>query len=136
MIDKLNYKLAAHILIIVPALLVIFHVFNLLGLVPENIVWTGRISSNKTMLFFGMVSIFLNIAYMWFGAVRSHYIQNTFSDNLAKRIYPFLFWWLVGNSIGNLFSKSNFEVIVFTPILVLLTVCFYRVRNNSDPIQQ
>ena len=135
MIDKFDYNLAARILIIAPGILVIFHICNLFGLVPGNIVWTGRISSSKTMLLFGLVSIALNFTYMWFGAVRGNYIQNLFSDSLANKLYPFLFWWLVGNSVANVFSKSNFEVIAFTPILILLTICCYRVRNSSDDIR-
>lgn len=132
LIDKLSYKLAARILLVVPCLLVIFHIANLFGLVPVNIVWTGRISSSNTMMLMGMFSIALNVAYMWFGAVRSNYINNEFSERFSNKVYPFLFWWLVGNSVANLFSKSTFEIVVFTPILILLAICCYRVRNSRE----
>lgn len=135
MIDKLSYSLAARILVVVPGMLVIFHICNLLGWIPGNIVWTGRLSSNDTMILMGIVSVALNVAYLWFGSVRCNYIETANSTAWANKLYPFLFWWLVGNSVANLFARSNIEVLVFTPILILLTICCYRVRyaiHDSD----
>lgn len=128
--EKLSYALAAKILVVVPCLLIIFHLCNLLGFVPLNIVWTGRVSSSKAFFAMGILSIVLNIAYMWFGLVRGKTIDKPSFQTFANRLYPFLFWWLVGNSIANLFSKSRFEVFVFTPVLILLTICCYRVRSE------
>ena len=131
MIEKLNYRFAALALILVPGLLIVFHVANLLGFLPVNIIWTGRITSTNAMYAMGLVSIALNIAYMWFGAVRVGYIKNTTALAFSNKLYPFLFWWLVGNSFVNLFSKSYIEVYLFNPILLLLVICCYRVKAHE-----
>lgn len=134
---KLSFKLAGVILILLPSILIIFHVCVILGVLPDNIVWTGRITTDRTKLILGFVSIILNSIILICTLSETGYIQNIKLKKIVKKMLPFVFWWLVGNTIANLFSKSSFEVIVFTPILVILTVSFYIIwqngrKSNSD----
>ena len=129
--DKLSFKLAGKILIVLSSILIIFHFCVILGLIPQNIVWTGRITTERTKLILGFVSIFLNLIILFCAVVRMGYIDHKNLKVIVKKMLPFVFWWLVGNTIANLFSKSLFEVLVFTPILVILTVCFYQIKQNE-----
>lgn len=128
MIGKLKFKWAGNILILLSSLLIVFHIINLLGLIPDNIVWTGRVTSERTKLIMGAVSIILNLIILLSAAIRLNYIGNEKQQELVRKILPFLFYWLVGNTIANLFSKSMTEVLVFTPILVILTISCYRIK--------
>ena len=132
MINKLNYELAGSVLIFLPAILILFHIANMLGLIPVNIVWTGRIASESMMFVMGTVSILLNGAIMICAMVKLGFIRNDACQTIVEKLLPIVFWWLVGNTIANLFSKSPFEVIVFTPVLVVLTLCFYRIKGNRE----
>ena len=132
LINRLNYYLAGTILIFLPAILILFHIANLSGLIPVNIVWTGRIASKNMMLAMGAVSILLNSALIFCAMVKMGIIRNETCQTFVDKLLPFVFWWLVGNTIANLFSKSLFEVIVFTPILVVLTLCCFRIKAKRE----
>lgn len=96
-----------------------------------NIVWTGRVTSGPSMVVMGLVSILLNAIIVFCALVKAKTISNTVYRPIVEKMLPFVFWWLVGNSVVNLFSKSYFEVMVFTPILVILTFCCYRINHEK-----
>lgn len=129
----MGYMLAATTLIILPLGLILFHVSNLLGLIPVNIVWTGRVTSNHTMLILGLLSICLNAIIIFCTLVKINYLKSKTSHLIANTLMPFVFWWLAGNTVINLFSKSLFEVIAFTPILAILTFCCYKIKFVNKP---
>ena len=132
MLDKLDFELAGKTLVIVSSCLVIFHVANLLGYVPHNITWLGQIDSNRIMLIMGFVSIALNLLVILCALTKCKFWSSASFNSIVEKILPFVFWWLVGNTIANLFAKSKFEVVVFTPILIVLTVCMYRLKTHSE----
>lgn len=131
MINKLNLKLAGMVLIILPSLLIIFHICILLRLIPHNIVWTGRITSESTITIMALFSILINSVVIFCAAVQLQYINNSKSIYFVEKALPFVFWWLIGNTIANLFSTSKFEIFAFTPILIILSVCFYRIKLHK-----
>lgn len=129
---QLDPVLAGRLLIGICSLLIVFHAVNFLGIVPVNITWLGKLDSNTSIKIMSLVSIAINLVIVFCAAVKSRYVQNTFLDPIVDKLLPFVFWWLVGNSIANLFAKSRFEVVVFTPILVILTVCVYVLKNTGS----
>ncbi len=131
LIKVLSFDLALKTLIVLPCALILFHICNILGLVPVNIVWTGRITSDSKMQVMGMVSILLNAIILLCALAKARYIKNEYFQLLVEKMLPFVFWWLVGNSVVNLFSKSKIEAVVFTPILVILTICCYRIMREQ-----
>jgi len=128
MIEKIGFKLAGLILIGLCSALLVFHISNFFGLVPLNITWLGRIESNSTMQIMTMISLILNAIIILCATVKCQFIKSPTLLPMVNRMLPFVFWWLIGNTIANLFSKSNFEVLVFTPILLVLTICVYRIN--------
>lgn len=119
--------LATKTLLIIPSALIVFHICNLCGLIPLNIVWMGRITSDKTMLLMGSVSILINAVMVFIALVKCGHISQRWALSITEKLLPIMFWWLVGNTVANVFSTSMFEVVVFTPILILLTLCCYKV---------
>ena len=129
---RLDPVLAGRLLIVICSLLIVFHAANFLGIVPVNITWLGKLDSNESIKIMSLVSIAINLAIVFCAAIKCKYIKNTFLDSIVEKSLPFVFWWLVGNSIANLFAKSKFEVVVFTPILVILTVCVYVLKSTGN----
>lgn len=133
---SLDPGVAGKILIGICSVLVVFHVANFFGKIPLNISWLGRIDSNSTLKIMSFVSIILNVIIIICALVKCKYINNARVIALVETILPIVFWWLVGNSIANLFSKSKFEVVVFTPLLLILTVCVYVLKNKDNGAKQ
>lgn len=131
MINSIESGLAGKILIGLSSGLIGFHIINMLGLIPVNVTWLGRVDADRTMLFMGLLSIFLNLIVIMCALVKCNYVSVPLLTSIIVTILPFVFWWLVGNTIANLFSKSIFEVVIFTPILVILTFCFYIMKTKS-----
>lgn len=132
MLDKLDLELAGKVLIFVSSCLVVFHVANLFGYIPHNITWLGQIDSNRTMLIMGLVSMALNLLVILCAVVKCKFWNSATLYSFVEKILPIVFWWLVGNTIANLFAKTKFEVVVFTPILVVLTVCMYKLKTHTQ----
>ncbi len=131
MINSIESGLAGKILIGLSSGLIGFHIINMLGLIPVNVTWLGRVDADRTMLFMRLLSIFLNLIVIMCALVKCNYVSVPLLTSIIVTILPFVFWWLVGNTIANLFSKSIFEVVIFTPILVILTFCFYIMKTKS-----
>jgi len=131
MLNKLDAGLAGKILLGISSLLIVFHIVNMLGVIPQNITWMGQFSSKRTLLIMGLVSIALNIAIIFCALVNNKYITDPKLQSFGEKLIPFVFYWLVGNTIANLFAKSTFEVVVFTPILLILTICMYVAKSRN-----
>lgn len=128
---RLDPKLAGKILIGTCSMLVVFHVANYLGKIPVNVSWLGRIDSSNGIKIMSLVSIALNVIIIICAAVKCKYINNAYLTSVVEKVLPIVFWWLVGNSVANLFSQFTFEVVFFTPLLVVLTVCVYVLKNTD-----
>lgn len=131
MIQKLKLKHAGLVLIILPALLIVFHICIFLKLIPSNIVWLGQVSSESSSAIMAIVSIVINGILIFCSIVQLQYFKNKTAHAIVEKMLPFVFWYLVGNTVFNLFSKSSFEVYFFTPILIILTICFYRIKMHQ-----
>lgn len=109
MIEKLDAGLAGKLLIGLGCGLILFHTANLLGFVPQKITWLGKIESDRTMLVMGLVSIALNLVIVFCAAVKCNYwnsdIFSPIFSPVVEKILPFVFWWLVGNTIANFFRN-------------------------------
>ena len=128
-IELLDKRLAGKILIVLCSGLIVFHICNLFGFIPLNITWLGRVESSLSGLLFGLLSIFINSVVIACAVAMCGFVNSQRLRALVQPVLPFVFWWLVGNTIANLFAKSMIEVVVFTPILIVLTICFYRIRK-------
>ena len=131
MIYNLRPEFACKLLLVMSSALIVFHVFNILGLIPFNIIWLGFGSGQKA-LFLGLLSILLNGIIFLCAVVKCNYVDMKCLKPIVESILPFVFWWLVGNTVANLFSKSMIEVIVFTPVLLVLTVCVFMIKDSTD----
>lgn len=132
--DKINYAHAVKAMLVLPAVIIVFHLFIVAGFLPYNIVWGGRLQSSAEMLRFESISISINLLVMLVVAMQAGYIKR----QLPKQVMTILLWGLFGlfvsNTIANLFSVTLFEKVVFTPLTLLFALYTYRIileRSNA-----
>lgn len=129
-IGKLNLRAASIILIILPASFLVFHTLIIIGILPRNIVWGGRLT-DATFLPLELLAIVLNMLLMATGAVASGFVAAIFVIKLVDYIKWFLFYFVLVNTIFALFSTTTLEVLM-TPVTALYALCLYRVSGFSD----
>lgn len=115
------YKLALNGLISIFILSILFHFTVMIGLVPPNIVWGGRVNKTNELLRLELFSIVLNSLFLVFILIVNKTINISLKVLLIKTIL-----WIMGlvfllNTLGNLFAKSSIETMIFTPITILLS---------------
>ncbi len=110
------------VLIVLFALVLVFHACVLGGLVPLQYVWGGRITSREDLIQKEAVSILLNAA-MLLTCLRHRRLLRKGRSNIFLRIVFGLMAVLFAlNTLGNLMAEQSLETVIFTPITVLLTV--------------
>ncbi len=126
MIRRIGFPLAANIMLTLLVGVIVFHVLVLAEVIPYNIVWGGRLKSPAEMRRFEFVSIAINILVISAVAMKGGYIKAI----VPARVVDVSLWLLTAlfalNTIGNMFSKTSFETIVFTPLTLVSAVLCYR----------
>jgi len=122
----ISEKIASIGLLAILSLIVIFHLLVLLGIIPFEIVWGGRLTDSSQMFRFELVSIVLNLVMLIIVATRSGFLN----ININKKIITAALWMMTGlfllNTIGNLLSNNTWEKIIFTPLTILLSILSWR----------
>lgn len=100
----------------------VFHVLVFFRVIPFSIVWGGKIKTIENMQKMEAISLSVNALILVFVLSELGVIRKKCPSNLAKFIYLVLLNLFIFNTIGNLFSESNLEKIIFTPITLALSV--------------
>ena len=101
---------------------IIFHLMVLVGIIPYQMVWGGRLQSKSEMISFELVSILMNFLMLAIVVIHAKIVK--------LKIYPIalkIALWLMTvlftlNTIGNLLSLNDLERYIFTPLTLLLAV--------------
>lgn len=115
-------KLATTGIIVILSSILIFHLLIVIGVIPYDIVWGGKLESEEQMMQLELVSLIINASLLF--AVISY------SKDTKKRIKPVIFkiiFWLMTilfavNTLGNLLSENILETIIFTPLTLILSL--------------
>lgn len=101
--------------------IVLFHILVLLGVIPMEIVWGGRITKRTELVQFEVVSITINLFMIFVVSHPAGFIQV---------LKPVVVRWLLGvmailfmlNTIGNIMAVDPLERWIFTPLTALMCV--------------
>ena len=109
-------------LLIILSLLLVFYICILLKFIPYNVVWGGRLKSDTEMYRFEIVSILINLFFLFSILVQSNFL----TINFPKKIMTIILWIMTAlflfNTFGNAISKNKIEQRVFTPITFILAI--------------
>lgn len=129
---KFNTRLAEHILLLLLAMVGIFHLLVVIGLVPYALVWGGRLASFKTAQLTEVFSFLISLVMLLIVAIHAGYLRPVLSRKVTLLfIRIFLFLFLLG-TVGNLLSKNAIEQFVFAPITLVLTLCCLQISSAKN----
>jgi len=102
-------KTAINIMICLLSAVVIFHLCILVGLIPYEITWGGRLENHSQMLVFESISITIVLLLIGILLMKGNRIKRLLPIKLINVILWFLFGLFGLNTIGNLFAKTMLE---------------------------
>lgn len=127
----LTERFALYAMVLIFSLVVAFHALVLLGIVPFEMVWGGRLKTREQMLQFETVSILLNLLMLAVVAVRAGWLRVRVHPTVLRVVL----WLMTGlfalNTVGNVFSINPTERLVFTPLTLLLALLCARLAAGS-----
>lgn len=120
------FKLALSVFLGFATLAMLFHLLVLLGIVPADIVWGGRLQSRNELIQMESISLLLLAFMAVIVSMKARWILPKFykiADYLVWLI-PLLFFL---NTLGNTQALNVTERIIFTPITFILTLISLRI---------
>ena len=131
-IKKISIMFAANSLLALFFSTTVFHVLVLLGVIPFDIVWGGRLENVDQMYIFESVSLTINLAILWIVGMKVNYIPTI----INKKVITAFLWLLVIlfslNTVGNLFSLNSLEAILFTPVTFVAAIFCCRLAIDNE----
>lgn len=131
LIKKIDVQLAGILMLVIVSCVVVFHLLVLSGAIPYSVVWGGRLVSVSQMYLLEAVAITINLVVIATVAMKVGYIK----PFIPKRAVTLLLWILVIifalNTVGNLFSETTLETILFTPLTLVCAVLCYRMAIDG-----
>lgn len=103
-----------------------YHLLIITQVVPYANAWGGRLPSLQAMYAFEAFSFinqlfFIGLAYAKYKNIGNRNVQRSLSI-----ILYIIFVLLLLNTLGNIFSKSTFEAVFFTPITLVMSLMALR----------
>ena len=124
--NKITKKFAAHSIITILSLVVLFHLLVLLAVIPYNIVWGGRLKNKAELFQFELISIGINLAMLLVVLIKARIVKVA----LHPKLLTLALWLMVAlftlNTLGNLLSVNAMEKIIFTPLTLILALLCLR----------
>ena len=94
----------------------------LIKIIPYNLVWGGRLKSEKEMVRFEIVSILINSLFVILTLTQ----MSLLTIDIPKNVITYSLYLMTGlfllNTLGNVTSKNKLEKILFTPVTILLAI--------------
>jgi hypothetical protein len=125
-VDIISIRGASITLIAILGAVIVFHVLVVAGLLPKTIVWGGRISDPKQVVRAELGSIAMLLVTAAVVIMRWQSLAHG-SPNIVAAVGVWVLIVLFTlNTVGNLFAKTRFERVVFTPLTLLLALLMLR----------
>jgi hypothetical protein len=114
------------------SLIVVFHLLVMLGIVPFEIVWGGRLKDASQMLLFETVSVLMNLLMLMVVGIHAGIIKIKLNRLVIKTALWAMFLLFLLNTAGNLFSNNELEKMLFTPLTLLLSLFSLRLATSKE----
>lgn len=124
-------KIYTKILIGITALVLLFHILILTGIIPYTIAWGGNLKTVGEIYVFESSSILINAFFIYVLFQKEDFIKRIFSLRAISIILWVFFVLFVLNTIGNLMARTAFEK-AFSLITLLNAFLLWRI-NTMKP---
>ena len=126
MLRKINFLFSVKAMIVLLLIALTYHIIIIAELIPFEAVWGGRLKSSEEMRQFEFISIAINLFMLLVILIKGAYIK-IYIPKLIINVFLWLFAILFTlNTIGNLFSVSIWETIIFTPLTLISAILCVR----------
>jgi len=128
----ISFELAANASFVLYGIFFIFHLFVLAGVIPQDIVWGGRIESRDDLIMFEIVSLAFLLICVLLTLLRTKYVTYLKFKRITQIGMWSVFVLFLLNTVGNLFAITLIEKLAFTPITALLSFFALRLALGKD----
>ena len=129
--------MAANSALTVYGLFFLFHLLIILGIlffnfVPVKYLWGGQMETKEQLLVFEIISLLIQSLCIFLTLIKSKYINLPKLMSIADIGMWVLFILFLINTVGNMFAKTLFEKLAFTPVTALLSFFSLRLALEKD----
>ena len=119
--------LTAKIILVILALLLVFHVLVLCGVVPAGMIWGGQLDDDApNIVAMELVALLVTLLFMGVVAAKLYYRRPGILRTSISIAVWLMFVYFVLNTAGNILSPGAFENYVFAPLTILLSLLLLR----------
>ncbi|MFY7946562.1 MAG: hypothetical protein ACOVQJ_06130 [Bacteroidia bacterium] len=122
-------KIYINTLLLISALVTVFHLLILVRLIPYEITWGGNLKTVEEMYVFETLSILINLFFVFILLQKGEYIRYVMGRKTVNIILWIFFVLFTLNTIGNLFAETNFEK-YFTLLTLLSSVLIWLTQRT------
>lgn len=126
----MNPKTAIKIILAIVATVTVFHLCILVGIIPYEITWGGRLKTDEEMYVFESISIIINLLFAATLLIKGQFIKQLIKEKIVN-IILWVFLFLFGlNTIGNIFAETVLEK-SFSLLTLALAVLIWIVLKSK-----
>ena len=123
----ISARLAGNVLLIAMALLMVFHVLVLIGVVPAAAIWGGQVQAGTgALVVMEVIAMGVTLVFAAIIAAKAGYLKAGRLRIVVKIGVWLIFAFLVLNTLGNLASGVSTEGLIFAPITLILAFFAFR----------
>ncbi len=112
------------------AALFAMHVLVLLRVIPAEIVWGGNATEN--IVAFEVFALATTMLFAVAIAAKAGYLHLSRGRKVVNAVVWMFFVYMLLNTLGNLAARTSTEMLLFTPLTVLLAFLAFRLATAPD----
>lgn len=122
----ISFSTACQIMTFIFTIIIIFHFCALLGFIPMDMIWGGRLKTTQELIVFESISMTLNLIMLIIVKLKS----GSWKLKINRSVIQAALWVMVVlfalNTLGNLLAFNSLETWMFTPITLILSILSLR----------
>lgn len=112
---------AGNLLLVLFALLIVFHITIIAGILPYDMVWGGQISK-ENILPLELIAIVFTISFMMVVLIKLRYLRNGMKGKVANILLWAMVLYFVFNTYANFTGQTIAEQWIFGPLAILMGI--------------
>ena len=124
--QKFNPKIAFLMFAIAAFIGLIYHALIIIQVIPYANAWGGRLPNIESMYVFETISVLMQVIFLTIAVLKHRHVGGKKTQKVLSTLLFGLSALLLLNTVGNIFSTSVFEAIVFTPLTLVMSVVAFR----------
>ena len=127
----ISMKLAGNVLIISNILIIILHIFILLGLLPYGMFWRDQIIDDGSIMKYEIAAIIVSLLFIGSILIKVEYLKQPKFKEISNLNLWIMLMYLIISTIGNFTMGFSLEILFYVPITLTLSVFTYRLASEK-----